>query len=84
MTERSKACDISDFDGKTSLVGSDDNEYIFISGFESIKFTTDDKNRGFISLMGNNMISAAIAVGEKYTYFLSDHYEFIKNEELEE
>ena len=34
--------------------------------------------------MGNNMIPTAIAVGENYTYFLSNHYNFTENERFEE
>ena len=53
---------ISDYDGNTFLIGSDDNEYIFISGFEIIKFSTRDKILDFISLTGNHMILTAIAI----------------------
>ena len=37
-----------------------------------------------ISLMGINMIPTAIVFGEKYKYFLSEHYKFIENVRLEE
>ena len=63
----SAACDSFDFDGNTILVGSDDNgynNYVFISGFEIIKLSTEDKFLDFISLVGNNMIPSAIAVRE--------------------
>ena len=40
-------------------------EYVIVSGFEFIKFSTDDGIIDFISLIGNNMIPTAIAVGEK-------------------
>ena len=66
MTEISGACDSSDFIGNTDLVGIV-NEYIFISGLEYIKFTTEDKLIDFISLMGTNLIPSAIAI-EKYTH----------------
>ena len=72
MTEKSGTCQNSDFDGNTILVGSDDigyYEYVFVSGFEIIKFTTQDKIIHFISLMGNNMIPTAIALGEKKQIF---------------
>ena len=84
MTEMSGACDSSDFHGDTILVGSDDNEFIFISGFEFINFSTEDKIIDFISLIGYNLIPTAMAVGEKYTYFISDHYKFIENNKIEE
>ena len=76
MTDKSRACDSSVFDGNTILVGGDHNENmpaelsvcyadIIISGFEFINFSTQDKFIDFIFLMGNNMIASAIAVGEK-------------------
>ena len=34
--------------------------------------------------MGNNMISYAFIVGEKYTYFLYHRYKFIENDQIEE
>ena len=78
------ACENFDFGVDSILVKGDDNEYMqakpticyannFFSGLESIKFNTEDKTIDLISLMGNNMNPTAVAVGEKYTYFLSDH-----------
>ena len=61
-----------DFDANTILPGSDDGEYVFISGFHFIKLSTEDKIIDFISLMGNNMIPTAIAIGINYGYFISD------------
>ena len=52
MTERSGACDVSDFDCDTNFVGSDDsckNEHVFISRFESTNISTGDKMIDFIS-----------------------------------
>ena len=43
MTEKSGACGTSDFDGNTFLKGGDENELLFISGFEIVKFTTENK-----------------------------------------
>ena len=34
--------------------------------------------------MGNNMCPYTIAIGEKYTYFISIHYKFIENDKFEE
>ena len=45
--EISGACDSSDFDGDTFLVGSDDivfNEYAYFAGFEIINFSIEEKN----------------------------------------
>ena len=81
------ACDGSDFDGDTILERSDDvgnNEDVFISEIEIINFTTEDKLLGFLFFMGNNMITTAITLGEKDTKYISDHYDFIGNERIEE
>ena len=62
MTNMSGACDISDFDGNTNLLGSD-YENVFISGFDVIKLSTEDKDIDFISLMSENMTPTAIVIG---------------------
>ena len=70
MTEMSGVDDSSAFYGNTILVGIEDfgyNEYVFISGFEFIKFITDDQFIDFVSLMGNNMIPTVRAVGGEYS-----------------
>ena len=53
---------------------------MFTSGYESVKFATEDENIEFISNMGNNIIPYSIGVGEGDTNFLSEYYEFLKNE----
>ena len=63
---------------------SDDNEHTHISGFEKTKITTEDEIIDIISLMGNNKIPTAIAVGEKYTHFISDLYKFNEINKIEE
>ena len=73
MTEMSGVCDSSDFDLKTFLIGSDDNEYILISAVEIIKFSTEDKILGFLFLMGDDMTPTAIFNEEKYKYFIFDY-----------
>ena len=78
-TEISGDRDRPDFDGKTVLAGCDDNEYIFRSRFEIINFSKEGKILDLITLMGINTIPTATAVGDKYTYFLFDHYQFIEN-----
>ena len=84
MTEFSGAADNSStFDRNTLLLECQDNEFVYISGLEIIKFKTDDKFIDYISLIGNNMVLYAIMVGEKYTYFIA-HYKFIENEKIEE
>ena len=68
MTGFSGAGDQIGFDGNTLLLECENNEYVYISGFEIFQFKTNDKITDFISLMGNPMIPV-IAVGAKYTYF---------------
>ena len=34
--------------------------------------------------MGNNMTPYVLAEGTRYTYFISQHYKFIENDEIEE
>ena len=83
MTEFSGfANNSSEFDGNTPLVECENNEYVFITGLEIIKFKFDDKIIDYISLMGNNMIPHAIMIGEKHTYFLYHHYNFIENDTI--
>ena len=43
MTEMSGACDISDLEDDTTLIGSGNDEYMFFSGFELVKLSTEDK-----------------------------------------
>ena len=80
----SGAYDNANFDGNTILLDCQDNEYVFISGREIIKFQTDDMFIDYISLMGNNMSPYTFAIGEKYTYFSSVHHKVIENDEFEE
>ena len=67
LTEISEANDSSDIDGNITLLECQDIEYVYTSGFEILRFKTDDKIIDYISLMGNNMVSYNFAVGEKYT-----------------
>ena len=41
-------------------------------------------NSDYLSLMGNNMVPYTFAIGEKYTYFISTHYQFIENDKIED
>ena len=59
--------DTSDFDGHTILQGSDENDFIFISGFQIIKLSTEYKIIEFLSHTNKNMHPNVIAVGAKYT-----------------
>ena len=84
MTEFSEANDSSDFDGNTILLKCQDNECVFFSGCEIIKFITEDKIIDYISLMGNIMCPSTIAIGEKNTYFISHHDKFFENDKIDE
>ena len=70
------------FDGNNNLVGSEDNEYVLFSGFKIIKFNIHDKIVYFISLMGDKMVQNKITVGDKHSYFISNHYIFLKKVKL--
>ena len=82
MTEFSDAVD--GFDGNTILLDFENNKYIYISRYEIFEFKTDDKIIDYISLMGNNMVPYAYAIGEKYTYFIYHCYKSIENDKIEE
>ena len=84
MTHFSGANDKSGFDGVTLSVECENNEHVYISGLEIFKFKTDDKIIDYISLMGNNMVPYAIIIGEKFTFFIAHHYNFIENDKIEE
>ena len=73
-----------DFDGNTFLLECENNEYVYFSGCEILKFKTDDKIIDYISLMGNNMCLYTIAIGEKFTYFISNPYKLFENHKVEE
>ena len=79
-----KSKDRVNFDRNTVLLECEDNEYVYISGLEIVKFQIEDKIIDYISLMGNNMIPYATAVGEKYTYFLYNRYKFMESDKIEE
>ena len=84
LTDFSGANEKSDFDGNTILLECGDNDYVYFSGLEISKLKIDDKILDFISLLGNNMCPHPFTVGEKYTYFISNHYKFIENDKIEE
>ena len=85
MTEFSQNQDIVSFDdGNTLLLECDNNEYIYISGLEIVKFEIEDKIIDYISLMGNNIIPYSIAIGEKFTCFLYNRWKFLENDKIEE
>ena len=84
MTEFSEAYVDSFFDGNTVFLECGHTLYPYISAFELLKFRTDDEIIGCISLMGNNMCSYFLAIGEKRLYFSSVHYKFIGNIKIEE
>ena len=84
MTDFSVALNNPEFDVNTILLECEDNEYDYISGLEIFKFKTDDKIIDYISLIGNNMVLYAIIIGEKYTNFIYNRYNFIENVKIEE
>ena len=91
---KSKNCPMSEFsqnqaivnfdDGNTLLLECENNEYMYISGLEIVKFEIEDKIIDYISLMGNNKIPNPIAIGEKFTYFLYNRWKFLENDKIEE
>ena len=74
----------SDYVGNRFLPGSNDIEYKIISGLEIINTKTEDKRIVIVSLMDNIMIPTVMAFGEKYTFFLFDHYNFLENLKIED
>ena len=85
MTEFSGAADnYSDFEGNTLLIEVEDRKHVYISGLEITEFETSDKVIDCISLMGNKMVPYNYILGEKFTYFLYDRYNFIENNKIEE
>ena len=72
MIEFSDANVSSDFDGNTYLLVCQDNEHVYTSRLDILKFKTDDKIIDYISLMGNNMSPYTFAIGEKnYTFHIN-------------
>ena len=84
MTQFSQAEDKDSFDGNTLLLECEDNEHVYIPRLEISKFKTNYKFIDYISLMGNNLIPYAIVLGEKYTKFLNNRYNFVENDKFEE
>ena len=81
MTEDSRALNSGDYDGisfflelssapesnSLDATNSECNEYVFISGYEDVRFITENEIIDFISIIDNNMVVYSIAVGEKHT-----------------
>ena len=82
-TEFSGALNNPNFDGNTILLECEDSKYIYISGLDVFKFRTDDKILDYITLMGNNMIPYTFVVGDRYTYFISTHYNYFENVKIQ-
>ena len=78
MSESWPDCD------STLLVSCGKKEYVYISAYEIVKFTMEDKTIDFISYIDSNMHACTIAIGEEYTFYISKHYKFIKNDVMEE
>ncbi len=60
------------------LVGP--RQYIF-AGVQVIRFTTEDEIKEFHSCLGNNSVPYEFAVGDRYTYFISECVK-MENEDL--
>ena len=60
------------------LVGP--RQYIF-AGVQVIRFTTEDEIKEFHSCLGNNSVPYEFAVGDRYTYFISECVK-MENEEI--
>ena len=71
MTEGSGARDDNRRDENTLLLNVTNSEYVYFSGYEIMKFNTEDRNNDFLSVIGNNMLPYAIAAEGKYTFFIS-------------
>ena len=59
-------------------------QYTFLSEYEIVRFTTEDKTIDFISNKNFKRVDFVATVGERHTLFLSDHYNYIENEGIEE
>ena len=57
--------------------------YLFFSGYEIVRFTTEHKIIDFISNLGNNMVVYAKVVGEECRHVSSDHRKFVENGKIE-
>ena len=77
MTEVWADLGIADLDGNTVLLGGHNNEHVCFCGFELFRFATEDKILDFISIMAGYMNAYTIAVGERYTSFISKQYKYI-------
>ena len=84
MTVFSGVVNNSNFDGKTILLECEDSKYVYISGLEIFEFRFDGETLEYIFLMGKKMIPCTLAVGAKYTYFMSTHYKLIENDKIQE
>ena len=83
MTEMPGANDKEIFDGNTILLKiSEENNghrYVYIGGDLLCSFLTDDFVYEYTSNMGNNLIPYSIAISMENIYFLTPHFNFIKN-----
>ena len=86
MTLMSGALDKSVFDGNTILLKiseeNDKHRYVYIGGDMICSFLTKDKNYKNISIMGNNLTSYSIPIGQENIHFLNPHFKFIKRQKI--
>ena len=59
-------------------------EYITFPGFENLNFAIGDRLMEFSSLLDNTMTPYAMSIGEKHTYFLSEHSKHFENNKTKE
>ena len=73
LTKFSRVVNNPDYNGSTILLECESNEYVFFSGSEIFRLKIDDKIFDYISLLAGDLRPYAFGIGEKNTFFLSDH-----------
>ena len=58
------------------------NTYKYRQGGEIVKLKMEDKIIDYISLEGNNTISAVMSLGQNFTYSIFDYFKFIENNKM--
>ena len=86
MTEMCGAYDKSQFDGKTILLKTSEENgkqrYMYIGGDMICSFLIDDKIHKYISNMRHNITPYSIAMVDEKIYFLAPHFKFLKREKF--
>ena len=84
MTDISGALNNPNFDDRKIILDCEDSKYVYISRLEIFDFRTSDKTIEYISLMGKYITPFVFALGMRYTNFITTHYKFFENDEIEE